>query len=304
MNLRRFFALLVPLLLPACDKDKRKKPSSDDSAPGHDTGPVSDSDPDCDTGFLDDEGECVPAACGTGTWGDLELDESTVYVDIAAAEGGDGSQAAPFTSIQEGLDAAGDADGGLVAVAAGSYPETLDLDRSHGGVHLAGRCKELVVIDASAGDEDTPGIQADTKSLEVQVSGVTVSGSHYVGVLIGSGILTIRNSALVNSEYIGVGAFQARSYATDLSLEACELEGNTGAGVLAFDSGTSVSLLETTIEDTQPTEYGEGGYGIQIRGGASLDAEASVVRGCSSAGLVAYDSDTSVDLQAPPSRGS
>ena len=31
----------------------------------------------------------------------------------------------------------------MVAVAAGTYPETLDLDRAHDGVRLAGRCREL-----------------------------------------------------------------------------------------------------------------------------------------------------------------
>ncbi len=77
--------VLAAFLLLACDKDKRKKPSTDDTSPTHDTGFAPDPDPDCDTGYLDDDGECVPVACGTGTWGNLEVDESTVYVDIAAA---------------------------------------------------------------------------------------------------------------------------------------------------------------------------------------------------------------------------
>ena len=157
-------ALICPFLLLACDKDKHKKRQADDTGRTTDSGPAIDPDPDCDTGYLDDEGECVPAVCGTGAWGNLEVDESTVYVDIAAAEGGDGSEAAPFTSIQAGLDAAGDADGSMVAVAAGTYPETLELGRGHDGVRLAGRCCELVVIDASVGDDSTPGIQVDAKS--------------------------------------------------------------------------------------------------------------------------------------------
>ena len=63
-------------------------------------------------------------ACGTGTWGDLETDEDTVYVDGSAEAGGDGTADSPFTSIQDGLDAMGTT-GGMVAVAAGTYVENL-----------------------------------------------------------------------------------------------------------------------------------------------------------------------------------
>jgi len=213
-------ALACIVILAGCDKDKRKKPATDDTAPTHDTGPAPDTESDCDTGYLEDDGECVPAACGTGTWGNLEVDESTVYVDIAAGKGGDGSEAAPFTSIQAGLDAAGDAGGGMVAVAAGSYPETLELDRGHDGVRLAGRCKELVLIDAATGDVNTPGIDVDANSYEVEISSVTVSGSHYVGVAVGSGTMTIRDSAVVESEYYGVVAYQSGMHATTLRARA------------------------------------------------------------------------------------
>ena len=297
MNSRTSLALVLPLLLLACDKDKRKKPTTDDTAPTHDTGPAPAPDPDCDTGYLDDDGDCVPTECGTGTWGNLEVDESSVYVDIGAAEGGDGSEAAPFTSIQEGLDAAGDADGGMVAVAAGSYPETLELGYHHDGVHLAGRCRELVVIDASVGGESTPGIDVDVKSSEVGVSGVMVSGSHYVGMRVGSGTMTIRDSAVAESEYIGVVAYQAGILATALTMEGCEVRGNTSAGVVALYSGTSVTLRETSIVNTQPDENGEIGYGIMVWGGASLDAEGCEVRGNTSVGVFALDSGTAVTLR-------
>ena len=120
MNARRQLTLAVPLLLLACDKDRHAQPSPDDTCTSAlDTGPGDD--PSCDTGYLDDAGDCVPLACGSGTWGALQTDEKTVFVDSAAAEGGDGSESAPFTSIQAGPDAAGDADGGMVAVAARTW---------------------------------------------------------------------------------------------------------------------------------------------------------------------------------------
>ena len=94
----------------------------------------------CDRGEIRDHaGNCVPAACGYSNWGDLDTTETTVYVDASAETGGDGSIDAPFDTIQQGADAAGDAGGGLVAVAAGTYAESVLMYIGNDGVHLAGR---------------------------------------------------------------------------------------------------------------------------------------------------------------------
>ena len=297
MNLRHPLALLPPLLLLACDRDKSEKRQVDDTGPALDADPAPDSGPGCDTGYLDEGGECVPVACGTGTWGHLEADESTVFVDMAAAEGGDGSRSAPLTSIQAGLDAAGDADGGMVAVAAGSYPETLQLDRAHDGVHLAGRCRELVVIDASVGDDETPGMHFDIGSSEAEVSGVALSGSQYIGILVGSGTVSIRDSEVVGSEYIGIVAYQDGSHETSLVVETCDVVGNKMSGLLMFDSATSVALRETSIQDSLPDENGQYGYGIDVSGGANLTVEGCHVSGNTEAGVLVYQPGTTVTLR-------
>ncbi len=288
-------ALILIALLPACHKTQRRKQDPQDTAPAHDTGPATD--PGCDTGILDENGDCVPAACGSGTWGDLQLDESTVYVDIAAAEGGDGSEDAPFTSIQAGLDAAGDADGGMVAVAAGTYLENLELGRSHGAVQLAGRCKELVVIDASAGDEETPGIDVTVSSSEVAVSGVTVSGSQYIGVRVGSGTLTMRDSKVTDNAYLGLAAHQWGLYETSLVVESCEIVDNQVVGVLGQDAGTSVALRQTTIQGTRPSASVSYGYGIDVYGGASLETESCQVSENTTLGVLVEDSGSSAQLR-------
>ena len=44
----------------------------------------------CAEGELLDGDLCVPEVCGTGTWGDLETDGYTIYVDASADAGGDG----------------------------------------------------------------------------------------------------------------------------------------------------------------------------------------------------------------------
>ncbi len=294
MNSRHTRIFAIPFSLLACDEGGGGKQAPADTGspyqPDVDTGSA------CDTGLLDDRGECVPAACGTGTWGELELDENTVFVDIAGSEDGDGSEAAPFASIQAGLDAAGDAGGGMVAVAAGTYPELLELGRAHADVHLAGRCKELVVVDASVGDETTPGIMVVAKSSEVAISGMTVSGARYLGLLVGSGVVTIRDSQVSDNQNPGIAAYQTSFYESSISVDSCVVSGNVGLGVYVSGSGTTVSLSQTIVRDTRPTEAGSGGYGIQVSDGANLSAADCQVSGNTGVGVYAYDGDTAVTL--------
>ena len=296
-------AFAVPLLFSACDGDRREP--SEPEPPGTscdgdascDTGAAGDTGPACDTGQLDDGGDCVPAACGLGTWGDLQIDGSTVFVDSAAAEGGDGSELAPFGSIQAGLDAAGAAGGGMVAVAAGTYPENLRLTRAHGDAHLAGRCKELVIIDAGAGEEGTRGIDAYLNSGQAVVSGVTVTGAQDIGVAVGSGTVTLRDSKVVGSGYIGVAAYRTSFYQTSLVVESSEVLENDAVGVYAAGSSTAVTLRGATIADTRSAENGEQGFGIWVNNGASLSAAACALSGNAGAGLFATDSGSTVTLR-------
>ena len=293
MTLRRPLTLAAPLLLLlACQEEPGEKRSQPD------TGTTTlDTDPDCDSGYLEDEGDCVPTACGSGIWGNLETDENTIHVDISAAEGGDGSEAAPFTSIQAGLDAAGDAGGGMVAVAGGTYPETLELDYGHDGVRLAGRCKELVIIDASVGGEETPGLHFSAGTAEVAVSGVTVSGSRHHGVLAVAGSLALEDAKVEGSGYVGIVAYQAMSVPTTLSLDSCEIARNTVIGLFANEPGTTVTLRETRILDTQPDEAGNYGFGIEAHGGATLELEACEISRNAQVGVLVYESGTTVSLR-------
>ncbi len=81
-----------------------------------------------------------------------------------------------------------------------------------------------------------------------------------------------------------------------LIAESCEISGNTGAGVGAGYSGTTVSLRETTIQDTRPQAGGLGGYGIGAIDGASLQLEACEVRRNRAVGIFASHAGTSIGL--------
>ena len=156
------------------------------ATPPEDTGPGSLDGPPCLTGELLDGEVCVPEACGLGPWGNLELADGTVYVD--GQSDGDGSADAPFRSIQQGADAAGQQGGGTVAIAEGTYFENLLLDSRHVGVDLVGRCPELVVVDGSAGLEGDTTIEVAQNGIAVPVvglSGMTVRGGRGPGFMFG-----------------------------------------------------------------------------------------------------------------------
>ncbi len=147
----------------------------------HDSSPR-DSAVTCPEGEVLDSAGCMPEACGVGTWGNLPVDGGTVYVDVTATGAADGSAAAPFPTIQAGLDLAAERKGGLVAVAAGTYLEYLTMGSGHDAVTLAGRCRELVTVDGSEG-ADTPAIQiiGERKTPEIAIEGVTVTGGDLLG---------------------------------------------------------------------------------------------------------------------------
>ncbi len=167
-------------------------------------GPGVESQSSCEPGYNDDGGVCVPEACGTGTWGDLQVDETTVYVDVSAEHGGDGSAETPLWNIQGALDLAGDRGGGLVAVAAGTYAETLELGVDHSGVHLGGRCSDLVVLDASVGNASTAGITLALAYGRAQISGIEITRSNWAGVLLRTGTARLEDLHVSENAYVGI----------------------------------------------------------------------------------------------------
>jgi len=287
--------ILAALLVLACDRDKRKKRTQDDTGQAADSGP--DTEPDCDSGYLDDDGECVPAACGTGTWGNLELDESTVYVNIAAAEGGDGSEAAPFTSIQAGLDAAGD---GTVALAAGTYTENLELSSVHAGLALRGRCAHLVSIDGSGGEKSSATVAVEGAASEAfAISGLTITGGRYAGLQLKSGDLAVEDATVTSNYRYGILAGDNASsgdaklamtrvaasrnlpldepvvttwygrglqaqYGAEVRVVDSAIDENTGIGLMVYDAETSVSVEDSSVSATAADPSGYYGMGAEV----------------------------------------
>ncbi len=258
----------------------------------------------CAEGWLEDDGACVPEACGVGTWGELPVDEATVYVDALADAGGDGSADAPLAGVQAGLDLAGSRGGGQVAVAAGTYAETLSFGTEHGGVQLAGRCQDLVILDASGASADAAGIALSTAYGEASVSGVTVTGSSYTGILAGSGYLRLADLRVEDGSSFGIVVRRASSMAPcSVEIEGAEVVETSAVAVLVYGAGTEVTMRDVLVQDTRPDASGGGGYGIDVFSGAVLTAERCTLIDNGSRGFVANGAGTEAVLMGSVVRG-
>ncbi len=262
----RTFSVALSVVLCACVGKKGPK----------DTGEI----PSCDEGSVPWAGACVPASCGSGRWGDLPVDAATIYVDAEAEAGGDGSEHAPFGSIQAGADAAGAAGGGLVAVAAGAYAELIELTTDHADVHLA----------AGLGDEDATGMSINTVSAAVDVSGLTVQNAAKYGFQLGSGLVTLREV-----QQRGVTQYGLRIHKSGLTgsfetlVQDSLFVGASEAGILVKESGVSATLERVRVEDTGPAINNNRGFGIVVETAGTLTAVDCSVENATYAGIYATE---------------
>jgi hypothetical protein len=320
-------SLLLPVLLAVggCDGDLPVS-DDDDTAAAESCAEGFVLDPDLPTEFLADYPDgCVPDACGIGRWGNVETDGDTVYVDAASIGVVGGSEDRPFASIQEGLDAAGEAGGGRVAVAAGTYAEALVLDSSHDGVQLAGRCAELVVLDAAGEDAERIGIYAEGSfpdTVHWSVSALTVTGAPYAGVFVFGGQMELQDARLVENGGFGAIVLDDRgllnltdvdvldtrvwpdgSHGRGLSAEQgghlqatrCRMQGNAAHGLMVA-TGSTATLTDVVVTETAPAADDPWGWGIEVREGSTLRAQRCSILDNREYGIAAYSAGTEVHL--------
>ena len=221
--------------------------------------------PACPVGQVQDVDteECVPEHCGTEPWGLIERTGETIHVAPWGDDDWDGSERWPYRTIQQGAD---EADGGLVAVAGGTYVENLELDSEHNGVEIAGRCADLVVIDGSGEEAETVWVMGGT----VAIRGVAVTGGQ-IGVWV---------------ERLGFGG------TAELQLEEVALVQNTDTGLFVVGHDASARVVACEITDTQPLPDGTLGRGISLQEGASLVARSLLLEGNHDVGLIAVQAGT------------
>lgn len=270
-----------------------------------------------------ESGACVAERCGAEPWGTLERGSDTIHVAPWGSRDGDGSEAEPFDAIQDGVHAAGAQGGGIVAVGAGTYRESLELGAEHGGVQIFGRCAELVVLDGS--DGDAPGYRATEG--EVGLHGLTVTGAS-VGLWVAAAVgatVEARVSDVVLRENHQMGVFVSQTgavlrldrstvsgtlpdedglFGRGIGVESggrlvgreLLIEGNRDRGIIAASANTSVELLDVEVRDTQPASDGTAGRGVEAVQGARLVADRVQFVGNHEMGLHLRHAGTTVEL--------
>ncbi|MBW2526911.1 MAG: DUF1565 domain-containing protein, partial [Deltaproteobacteria bacterium] len=200
------------------------------------------------------ETSCRPVApCGTGPWGDIPVDATTIYVDQAHAGPSDGSSSQPFTTLTAALAAAQPGD--LIAVAPGTYSGHAVLDQP---VRLWGKCPAEVTLTASAVPDATVLVTASN----VEVHTLSVSGADFgIGV---DGALDVVLDRVWVHDTGGVGV-QVQTLAGPASLTVRDslIESATLHGL--FDLGGAVTVERSVVRETRPGTDGTLGRGITAR---------------------------------------
>lgn len=229
--------------------------------------------------------------CGTGPWGAIPVDAATVYVDAAYAGGAsDGTEAHPFVTIQEAVDAA--PEGGLVAVASGSYVEAVTITSR--AVRIHGRCPSMVEV---------VGIDGEYASLYV---GGGADGTEVVGLAFTGKIgVTVSDAAGVVLDRVWIHDVISRGLdvqngdgPAQATLRDSLVEKNIQVGVLV--SGVEATIERSLVRDTKsagPT-FGRGVHvqrtpGKNARGNALV--RGSVLEGNHEVGAFTEASDLTVE---------
>ncbi len=228
------------------------------------------------------------APCGSGTWGDIPVEANTQFVNKSYAGGNsDGTQAKPWTTIQQGANAA--AKGAIVAVAAGIYPEDVLIQGK--AVRLWGRCPAMVEV---VGTGATLGaIQVLQKGANgTEVHGVAVTGAKVgVGVSGASGVVI--EHVWIHGAGNGGLNVQDDLGPTSVALKGSLVEKNHTYGVLVI--GSDVVIEATAVRSTLPNALGQRGRGISARGSSKVMVRACLVEQNRQVGVLVTASDVTIE---------
>jgi len=190
------------------------------------------------------EAGCRPIGdpCPTGEFAEgLPTDDSVIYVSAAAAPGGDGGSASPFTALSD-VRWSALSSGAVVAIGRGTYEGTLPLEA---GVRVVGACVAETIL-----------------------TGVDFPAPAVVSVTTAGEPASVRNVTIRDAPQRGAQAERGRT----LELRGVHVERASEHGVFVFDEGTTLTLVDVVIEGTLPRAgSGTGGRGAQVGSGATLD---------------------------------
>jgi Protein of unknown function (DUF1565) len=216
----------------------------------------------CPEGLMAVPGDsaCRPVMpCGAGTWGDIPVDGTTLYVDASYTGGnGTGSTQQPFTTINEAVAAASNGD--LIAVAAGTYAEDVQLTKT---VRLWGVCPDQVELAGTGAGLGGLDIRAGSSGSEVH--GLAVTGGNVFAVgLSGAQDILLDQLWVHDGNRRGI-ALEDSLGPTSATLSNSLVEHHREVGVNV--SGAEVTVDRVAIRDIAPTQgtLAEGrGLNVQV----------------------------------------
>jgi hypothetical protein len=205
--------------------------------------------------------------CGSGQWGAIPVDATTEYVDGGFVGVSDGSANAPWSSIGEAVAAA--APGALIAVAAGSYVE--DVNVSGKSVRLHGVCPEQVELVGTGAEVAALVVVGGASGSEVR--GVAIRGDAYGILVTGSEQVVLDRAWVHDNASIGV-AVQNDLGPTSVIVRDSLVEGNHAAGM--FVRASDVTFESSVVRDTLPDAQGQFGRGMSIEADSQTGAPSLV----------------------------
>lgn len=254
----------------------------------------------CSAGLmaLPGESSCREVApCGSGSWGDIPVDGTTVFVDQGydgSAGPSDGSELRPFVTI--GAAASVASAGAIVAIGPGSYLE--DVELATVPLRLWGKCPaevELVAIGASVGAvyfyrSGASGSELAGVTLRGPTVGVAVSGAESVA---------LHDLWVHHNGQCGI-VVESSQGPTSVAVSTALVEHNQGLGVQVM--GGHARLDSLVIRDTLPREpdqmFGRGlniQDHIQTHERAIVSLRRAVIERSHDAGLCAVASDVEIE---------
>ncbi len=224
----------------------------------------------CPSGQLAAVGEskCHEVApCGSGTWGDIPIEQGTVYVDQGYAGGNSaGTESAPFTTIGEAVSAA--KAGAIVAIAAGSYEE--DVTITGKPLRLWGRCPAMVELSGTGKELAAAVIFAGANGSEVR--DIAITGKPIGLLLSGSTDVLLDRVWVHDTASRGINVEDALG-PTSIVVTRSLVERSQQLGV--FVAGSEATVQSCVIRDTLPDATGIG-WGIGVQPNSKTGAPSSL----------------------------
>ncbi len=209
------------------------------------------------------------APCGEGAWGTIPVDGTTEHVDQSYTGGGsDGSAAMPWTTISEGITAA--APGAIVAVAPGSYVETLAIQGKP--VRLWGKCPSEVEVVTPDGDMPVLRVLDGAAGTEVRAIALRGAASWPAVGVGGSDPVLLSQVWIHDNGTIGLYVTD-QGGAAGVTLADSLIEAVGDVGVLV--EGAALSVERSVIRDTVAGPLGVSGRGINLETNSDTGARST-----------------------------